>query len=221
MRYTRYEYKKYGKVKFIVKVILVVIISIGSGLYISKFIFDGKDTSNNISTVSQKEDDTIKNQGVMVLQCGYYSKKENADVCIPTISAYCQPFIIEEDGKYRVIAGIYDEELGNKKIDELKSNGIDVAKIKINMPTDTIEDKKIFQIVEGFLEITGKFEESDVKSIKTEEFKKWANNIIDDGNDIKSEKLSNIQSYVNSLPDELTKSNASNNTQVLYTLIKN
>lgn len=225
MRYTRYEYKKYGKLKFIVKVIIVVVVSIGSGLYISRLIFDGKSSSNNSENTSQsvvqKDDESIQNQGIMVLQCGYYSKKENADVCIPTISSYCHPFIVEDNGKYRVIAGIYDEECGNKKIDELKSKGIDVVKVNMDIPKDTIEDKKVFQIVEGFLEITGKLEESDVKSIKTAEFKNWADSIINDGNNTHSEKLNNIQSYVNSLPDEITKSNTGNNIEVLYTLLKN
>ena len=224
VRYTRYEYKKYGKVKFIVKVVLVVVVSIGSGLYISRFIFSGKNIpDSSVSTsqnVLQSDSETVQDEEIMALQCGYYSKKENADICIPTISSYCHPFIVEEDGKYRVIAGIYDKESGNKKIDELKSKGIDVAKIKIDMKQDTIEDKKVFQIVEGFLAITDKLEESDVKSIKTAEFKNWADGIINDGKSNNSERLNNIQSYVNSLPDEITKSNTSNSTEVLYTLIK-
>ena len=224
MRYTRYEYKKYGKVKFIVKVVLVVVVSIGSGLYISRFIFSGKNIpDSSVSTsqnVLQNDSETVQDEEIMALQCGYYSKKENADICIPTISSYCHPLIVEEDGKYRVIAGIYDKESGNKKIDELKSKGIDVAKIKIDMKQDTIEDKKVFQIVEGFLAITDKLEESDVKSIKTAEFKNWADSIINDGKSNNSERLNNIQSYVNSLPDEITKSNTSNSTEVLYTLIK-
>ena len=220
MKYTRYEYKKYEKMKFIMTAILVIVVSIGSGLYISKFIFDSKDTSNTVTNASEKENAVIQSHGIMVLQCGYYSKKENADVFIPTISSYCQPFIVEEDGKYRVIAGIYDSELGKKKIEELKEKGIDVAKVSIEMPNDTLENKKILQIVEGFLQITGKFEESDVKSVKTEDFKSWANNIINDSNNVQSEKLNNIQSYVNNLPDEITKSNSSTSTEILYSLIK-
>ena len=220
MRYTRYEYKKYGKAKFIIKVILVVIVSIGSGLYISRFIFDTKEPSKNAVSLPQTESDAIQNQGIIVIQCGYYSKKENADASIPAISAYCQPFIVDEDGKYRVIAGIYDYELGIKKIEELKSNGIDVAKISVDLPTDTIENKKIFEIVEGILEITSKFEDSDVKSVKTEEFKNWADSIINDGNNAQSEKLSNVQNYVSNLPDEITKSNSSSSIESLYTIIR-
>lgn len=219
MRYTRYEYKKQGKVKFVMSVVLVATVSIGSGLYISKFLFSTKETSN-MTQVTQKQNETVQSQGIMALQCGYYSKKENADISIPTISSYCQPFVVEENGNYRVIAGLYDDELGMKKLDELKGKGIDVAKVSIQIPTDTLEGKKIFQIVEGFLQITSKFEESDVKSVKTADFKTWVDGIIKDGNSIQSEKLKDIQSYVQSLPDEISKSNSADSVQSLYTLIK-
>lgn len=219
MRYTRYEYKKQGKIKFVMSVVLVATVSIGSGLYISKFLFCTKETSN-MTQVTQKQNETVQSQGIMALQCGYYSKKENADISIPTISSYCQPFVVEENGNYRVIAGLYDDELGMKKLDELKGKGIDVAKVSIQIPTDTLEGKKIFQIVEGFLQITSKFEESDVKSVKTADFKTWVDGIINDGNSIQSEKLKDIQSYVQSLPDEISKSNSADSVQSLYTLIK-
>ena len=219
MGYTRYEYKKQGKIKFVMSVVLVATVSIGSGLYISKFLFSTKETSN-MTQVTQKQNETVQSQGIMALQCGYYSKKENADISIPTISSYCQPFVVEENGNYRVIAGLYDDELGMKKLDELKGKGIDVAKVSIQIPTDTLEGKKIFQIVEGFLQITSKFEESDVKSVKTADFKTWVDGIINDGNSIQSEKLKDIQSYVQSLPDEISKSNSADSVQSLYTLIK-
>ena len=220
MRYTRYEYKKHGKLKFMASVILVVTVSIGSGLYISSFLFSSKETSGNTVQTLQKENESLQSQGVMALQCGYYSQKENADVCISTISSYCQPFIVEENGNYRVIVGIYDDQSGMKKLEELKSKGIDVAKVSIDMATDTPEGKKFLQVVEGFIQITNKLEESDVKSIKTAEFKSWADNIINDGDDIQSEKLKNLKSYIDSLPDEISKSNSANAVQSLYTLIK-
>ena len=220
MRYTRYEYKRHGKLKFMMSVVLVIIVSIGSGLYISKIIFQAKETSGGTIQTSQKENESVQIQGIMALQCGYYSKKENADVCIPTISSYCEPFIVEENGKYRVIAGLYNDEAGMKKLEELKSKGIDVAKVSIDIPVDTLDSKKFFQVVEGFLQITSKLEESHVKSIKTAEFKTWADSIINDGNKVESQKLKVLNSYVDSLPDEITKSNSANAVQVLYSLLK-
>ena len=220
VRYTRYEYKKHENLKFMVSVVLVIAVSIGSGLCISKVVFSTKEASGSTIQTSQSENETVQIKGIMALQCGYYSKKENADVCIPTISSYCEPFVIEENGNYRVIAGLYDEEMGMKKLEELKSKGIDVAKVSINLPSDTKDSKKIIQVVEGFLQITTRLEENDVKSIKTSEFKTWADSIINDGNEIESEKLKALNSYVENLPDEMTKSNSANSVQGLYLLIK-
>ena len=56
--------------------------------------------------------------------------------------------------------------------------------------------------------------------MKTADFKTWVDGIINDGNSIQSEKLKDIQSYVQSLPDEISKSNSADSVQSLYTLIK-
>ena len=223
MRYTRYEYRKHGKMKFIISVVMVVTVSIGSGLYISSLVFKNEETisNNNYSIKTGEENGVAQFKEIVALQCGYYSKKENADMSISAISSYCQPFIVEEDGNYRVIAGLYDDESGTEKIEELKRIGIDVAKVTIKVPVDTDEDKKIIQITEGFLQITKKLAESDVKSIKTLEFKEWAGNIIGSGQDSKTAKLNQIEKIINDLKDEVTKSNSTESVQNLYMLIKN
>ena len=223
MRYTRYEYKKSSKIKFLLCVTIIIGISIGSGLYISNFIFDGKHIKNNSSNnsiYSTEGNNQGKIQKFISLQCGYYSKEENAKELLTSISKYCDPFIIEEDGKYRVLAGIYKEEDGLKKMEELKSNKIDVSKINLNISINNEENKKIIEIVDGFLTIVSKLQDIEVKSIKTTEFKEWANKIINDDKIVKSEKINNFNNYVKNLPDEINKDNSRTNLQELYKLIK-
>lgn len=224
MRYTRYEYKKSNKIKFLLSVTVIAIISISSGLYVSNYIFDGKEIQNVNSNNSKYLDEGSSNEkfpNIIALQCGYYSKEENAKELLNSLSKYCQPFIIEDGGKYRVLAGIYNEEEGLKKIQEFKSNNIDVAKVSLNIPANTIENKKIIEIISGFLTITNKLQESDVKSIKTSEFKSWADKIINDGNNTNSAKVDNLGNYVKSLPDEIDKTNSNLSMEELYKLIKN
>ena len=211
MRYTRYEYKKSGKIKFLCSIAVIAGISIGCGLYISNFIFNGKQIQNN--NINNSRNSTEGNyqgevQKFIALQCGYYSKEENAKELLTSISKYCQPFIVEEDGKYRVLAGIYKEEDGLKKMEELKSNNIDVAKINFNISSDNEENKEIIEIIDGFLTITSKLQEASVKSIKTAEFKEWADKIINDGSSVKSKKIDDLSSYVKNLPDEINKANS-------------
>ena len=112
MRYTRYEYKRYSKLKFLCSVIIIGGISIGGGLYISSLIFD-RNQENSVQTTASKNNDKDKvvdtNMNIIALQCGYYSKKENAEKSVNELATYCTPFIIESDEKFRVMAGIYEE----------------------------------------------------------------------------------------------------------------
>ncbi len=223
MRYTRYEYKKSGKLKFLCSVAIIAGISIGGGLYISNVIFDGKEIQSinkNDLKQSNIKDDSDKIQNIIALQCGYYSKEDNAKDSLNSISKYCQPFIIEDDGKYRVIAGIYTEEDAAKKIEEFKAGSIDVAKINLNISSDNIDSKKIIEIINGFLTITNRLQDNQVKSIKTDEFKAWSDKIINDGNQVRTEKLKQLNDYVNSLPEEIDKTNNDTNMQQIYKLIK-
>ena len=221
MRYTRYEYKKSNKIKFLCSVAIIASISIGGGLFISNFIFDGKQIEDNNSDNSIQGNNQGEVQNLIALQCGYYSKEENAKELLTAISKYCEPFIVEEDGKYRVLAGIYKEEDGLKKIEEFKANNIDIAKVNLNISSDNLEIKKIIEVIDGFLTITNKLEDSGVKSIKTTEFKAWADKIINDGSSVKSKKIDDLSSYVNNLPDEINKENSNTNIQELYKLLKN
>lgn len=220
MRYTRYEYKKSSKVKFLISVVVIVGISISGGLYASNVIFAGKeihDINSSSDSDYSNEDELPK---IVVLQCGYYSKQENAKESLTALAKYCDPFIVEEDGKYRVLAGIYNEGDGLKKMQEFKSNNIDVTKISLNIPDDSLENKKVIEIVNGFLTIINKLQDNEVKSIKTAEFKTWTDKIIEDGSN-NSKEVNDLENYVKNLPDEIDKANSNTNIQELYNLIKN
>jgi len=222
MRYTRYEYKKSNKMKFLCSVAIIASISIGGGLYVSNLVFNGKDIQgdNDNSKYSTEEKNEGEVQTLIALQCGYYSKEENAKESLTAISKYCQPFIVEDNGKYRVIAGIYKEEDGSKKIEELKTNKIDVAKVNLNISSNNAENEKLLEIIDGLLTITNKLEDSEVKSIKTVEFKEWTDKIVNDVSAVKSKKVEDLSTYVKSLPDEIDKTNSNTNIQELYKLIK-
>lgn len=221
MRYTRYEYKKSSKMKFLCSVVIIAGISITGGLYVSKFIFNGNQITNNQNISNSTEGNTVvESENLIALQCGYFSKQENAQAALNKISTDYQAFIVEEDGKYRVLAGIYEEEEGIKKIDELASKGIEVSKIELSIASNSTENKKIIEIIDGFFKITNKLEESEVKSIKTDDYKNWAYGIANDGNSVQSENIDNLINYVKELPDELDKTNITTNLQKIYELVK-
>lgn len=221
MRYTRYEYKKSGNLKFLLTVIVVAALSVGGGLYISSMLFGSEENTQKTNSTNSYDESNIKIQSsnIIVLQCGFYSKKENADTLISSVKQYCHPFIAEEDGNFRVIAGIYNEEEAVKKIQQFQEKGIEVSKTTFALKSDNSDDQKIIEISDGFLKIMSKFEEADVKSIKTIEFKNWCNSIVGNREQC-GEKLKKIIDYVQNLPDEINQSNNSEQSYEFYKIIK-
>lgn len=220
MRYTRYEYKRYSKLKFLCSSIIIGGISIGGGLYISSFIFD-RNQENSVQTTASKNSDKVvdADMNIIALQCGYYSKKENADKSVNELTTYCTPFIIESDGKFRVMAGIYEENNASEKFDELRSKGIEVAKIKLIINGESNEDKKCVEVMDGVFTILNKLDEDDVKSIKTADFKKWTQNIINKDDLNNSKKLNLINECINNFPEEINKNNRGEISANIYKAI--
>ncbi|NME83800.1 SPOR domain-containing protein [Clostridium sp. SM-530-WT-3G] len=221
MRYTRYEYKKSGNIRFLITVLVVAILSIGGGLYISSVLFGNKEDTQSTGVIDSSKELSAKVQAnsIVVLQCGFYSKRENADALVSSIKQYCYPFITEDNGNYRVIAGIFNEEDAIKKIQQFKDNGIEVSKTTLTLKADNNEDQKIIEICDGFLRIMSKFEEKDVNSIKTDDFKKWCISILGSEGEY-GEKLKSIVDYVQSMPEEINKSNNSEEEYKFYNIIK-
>ena len=220
MRYTRYEYKKANKFKFLFSVIVIAAISITCGMYVSKFIFNGKEISENKLENSQEKSNLVKSEGVIAIQSGYYSKQENAQAALNTVQNDLKPFMVEEDGKYRIILGLYEKEEGIKKIDEFTAKGVSVAKIDLSIDSNTTENKKVIEVVDGFFKILNKLGESEVQSIKTSSYKEWANEIINDNDENKSEKLNDLLKLIQDLPEEINKSNNDTSMKNLYEFIK-
>lgn len=222
MRYTRYEYKKPGNFKFILAVVVVAVLSVSGGMYISNALFGKYEIAEKTMSVNSSKETygKIQSSSLVAVQCGFYSKRENADMLAASINKYCYPFIIEDNGNYRVIAGIYNEEDSQKKIQQFQDMGIEVAKTTVNLSADTLDDKKIIEVTDGFLKIMSKFEESDINSIKTSEFKEWCNNIVNADGQEQGDKLKQISNYVQSLPEEIDKSNNSEAAYGFYKLIK-
>lgn len=220
MRYTRYEYKRYSKLKFLCSSIIIGGISIGGGLYISSFIFD-RNQENSVQTTASKNSDKVvdADMNIIALQCGYYSKKENAEKSVNELTTYCTPFIIESDGKFRVMAGIYEENNASEKFDELRSKGIEVAKIKLIINGESNEDKKCVEVMDGVFTILNKLDEDDVKSIKTADFKKWTQNIINKDDLNNSKKLNLINECINNFPEEINKNNKGEISANIYKAI--
>ena len=220
MKYTRYEYKKYEKLKFVFSIVLIATITIAGGLYASKFLFKGNLRNLSEVTEGEKTEDKEKNssyEGIIALQCGYYSNAENAEKALDEISNNNNScFIYEDEGKFRVMAGIYLENEVPEKVKEFTDEGIETSKKRIEMKNESEDERELYEIISGYLTVSQKLHEEGVKSIKTAEFKKWANNIAE-GNE--NNKVLLINDIINNMPEELDTEKMKNINSAVYKVI--
>ncbi len=217
MRYTRYEYNKYGKVKFLCSIIIISGLSIGGGFTIGKILFKGNVPFGKND--SSEQNYAVTQLNVTALQCGCYLKKENAYKCAEEIKNVCSPFVVEENSKYRVIGGIYKEDNISNEIQHFLENNIETSKVKFVINNNDRETEKYMEILDGYISITDKLQEDQVKSIKSNDFKVWASNIAGKNEDISNKRLKEITKVINSMPEELNRDNIQNYTKQIYDII--
>ena len=223
MSYTRYDYKKKGGGGFFLWILLIIILAVAIGITIFKMFFSEGEISNSLKVPnkSQQEEsiNTAENSSIFkIIQCGLFSKEENANSTLTTLPSSMTGFVIQEDGKFKVMAGIYKDEESAKKTEELTKASINNFTIKCCIPKDSSEKKIEAQIIEGYLQIINKFEESDVKSVKTVDFKKWTEETVAN---IKSpsEEVQNLVKVIKELPDEYTQKDVKTSKDFLYKLL--
>lgn len=240
MGYTRYNYKprkKPGR-NFLSIGAIGIVLAIVIGLFIGKLIFKPNNVTNSEQTseVNKNEQSNIldnesinASNGVVesenkkrfsMIQCGFYGKKENAEKVLNEIPSTYNKFIIEEDGKFRIIAGIYTEDNVDKVIEKLTEKEIANVKIKCDYELSDSENSMICEIVSGFMKILNELENKQVKSVNTTEFKKWVSELEDDSKgEIKNDELKDLKKHVEKLPKELDRNGAKKSLEFMYKML--
>lgn len=176
-----------------------------------------EDKSNN---ESEAKVENTKGKEIFMIQCGYYGKKENAQSTLKEIPSSYNKFIIEENKKFRVIAGIYLESEANKISDELTKKGIANVKIKFNYNSSDKNDLVSYEILTGFMKIINNLENKDVKSIKTTEFKEWTKKLFESKKiDKENNELKLLREYIEKLPNELDRKGAEKSLEFIYKIL--
>lgn len=229
MKYTRYNYKKkndkgFKSLAFFITVILLAVIL---GTMLSKFIFNGKLSIEDIISTENKESISSDNETQVtdakvhgtfeLIQCGYYSEEKYALETQRKLNGTIPVYLIKDGDKYRVISGIYLLDKGNEDKNKIISLGTQAVRLKIDIKGNSYYDSFIYGLVDGYMKILDSLKDSSVKSYTTEKFKKWVSEIEekeDRASDIKA-----IKEHVNNLPAELTRDNLSGELEFLYSLI--
>lgn len=229
MKYTRYDLKKSNSNKvLIIMMFFIVILAFVLGTIIFKLLvrspvnYNNKvDTNTNVSNSSKTVNNNMsKLVKFIIVQGGVYQNKENADSEKSLLSQYGTPFTVTEGNKTRVLLGIYSEEQGQKIIKSLTDQKIDNSKITININNSDLCDSEITEIISANLQILNKLSEKNVKSIQTDEIKKWCSSLNKVNENSKNISILNeLKDNINKMPKDLSRDKAEENYIYIYNLM--
>ncbi|GAA0747577.1 hypothetical protein [Clostridium oceanicum] len=230
MKYTRYDFKKRnkGNFVFVLIIVLVLVLAFVLGTVIFK-VFQNKDsvkitnsTNKNKNTKScDVKYSSNNNTRFILIQKGIYADKNNAMTTLNSIKSYPKSFPIEEGGKTRVCFGFYYEKDAEKLIKDLKEKKIENSSIKFDLSKKDLCDIEIVEILNAHIQIVDKLSENGVKSVKTDEFKKWVASLQQvKGKNKNLETLNKMKSYISKMPKELNKDKKNENYSYIYNILK-
>lgn len=221
MKYTRYNYGKAKRNNTILYLIIILLLSVFLGVALFNIVTN-YNVFNNFFKVEEKLNTEINNDNgnikISVIQCGVYSEKANADLAISKIPSNYAPFVFEEEGKYKIIAGIYtDGEINNKK-EELTNLNINNFIINYNLSEKDVNDKVKLELIKGYLQIINKINDAEIESINTLEFKNWAKETTSTM-EKEAQDINKIAEKINELPEEFSKKDTQESLVFIYGII--
>lgn len=232
MKYTRYNIKPKRKNNNLLYLIIVMLIALVlTIMFFNKFYYKEniKNNSGKINEVKKEENKNIKDSekdikssNFILIQCGVFKVKDNADKVKNQLNSFGSPFVIEQDNTYKVYQGIYTENDYNKVIEKLNKNKIQNTKVVITLPYKDLSIVELSKIIEAELKIINKTSDVQVKSVKTNELKKWVSSLESLKEDTNSyNDVKEMKDYIASLPEEVDKKKSEEmNISIYNKLIK-
>ena len=231
MKYTKYQYKKKNKgIKLLTSLLMTTLAAIAIGIFAAWFLLKfipNIDALGKINNKPQSEEnnnsgstEVVDLENFALIQCGYFSKEENAKQILNKIDSEFNPFIAEDsEGKYRVIAGITTDENSYEIVEKLKASGVETAKIKINLNKNDELQNQITAITNGYLEILNTVNEEEVKEINTSDFKSWVNELKEITEGDKLEVLGEYKAHISELPEVVDKTITVSELEYIYSIL--
>lgn len=233
MRYTRYDLKrkKSNSIFFVLLILGILILAFISGSVISNlFIKDiGNDSSGKNNTKSNNEikinpnnkredkKNTKDIKGFVVIQCGVFTSKNNAEVLKNKLTSFGNPFIVEEEGKSKVILGIFSDSDAEQVIKKLEDSKTEFSKWNLSIDYNNLCNAQIAEIVDARLQIIHKLTEEKVKSVQTKQIKEWSTTLKEvDKNSTNYNVFKSLQEDIKKLPEQIAKEGVEENNIYLY-----
>lgn len=187
----------------------------------------GEQTTTDKTENKQTTTNIGGTQDYVMVQCGVYAKKENANSVIDKLESKAIAVSISEkdqatsQDRFRVIAYIGSEDEAQKLATDFESQQISTAKARFSIPKTDLVNTEIAEIINGYLKIIEKLKDPEVKSVKTQEFKDWTNSLEEDSSGKNYALFKELKEAIVNLPEEVSKDNIGEGYQVVYKVINN
>lgn len=176
------------------------------------------DTDGNNST-TVNSNNTISS--FAIVQCGYFSNNDNANVILSKISSEYNAFIFNDGDKFKVLAGVYNSGDADSVVNNLTAAGVENAKITINLNLSDNVQNQVAAICDGYLKLLNTSLGNDVKSVSTDDFKGWVSKLESVESGDKVEVLNNLKQHINECASEIKKEDVAQEMQFIYTILIN
>lgn len=216
MRYTRYDYKKKKGENFLVWLIIIIILSIALGMGVYKLIIVGNPIVKEENTNGESVNSSDGEKTFGIIQCGLFSNKNNAEATLKTIPDGYEKFIVEDNGSFKLIAGIYP--LSDSEAISQELTKASISNFRIACKFDNAESKTETEIIDAYIKVISKLYEKDVKSIDTKEFKNWVKDVSSKNNS-SGKEFQELVNNAEGLPDEYKKENSNESLAFLYNIL--
>ena len=212
MRYTRYNYKKNKNnnnlIMFILKLVGTVVGAGLCGIALAYVAFSVLTKNNAFPAANIGNKTSIEANNNEVVNSEEGSNEYSA-------------FIYKDQDKFRVLSGVYESNKVDQIVSELKNSNIECAKIKFSFNNNDKVEYQISSICDGYIRLLDTAFSDDVKSINTEDFKGWTNELENISEGEKVDILNNLKEHISNLTAEINKENVPAEMEYIYTVLLN
>lgn len=206
-----------NKIIFLI-LFLALVLSYILGTIIAKGLIKDKNINIDNFKINQ-ETDKSKNTSYkyIAIQGGLFKNKDNANKVFEKLKPYGAPFIIEENGSFRVLLGFFSESKAEAIKEKMNKDNVANSKIVYEIKEDNLCDEELGKIIDGLIQIQENLVSDNISAVKTDEFKKWLKELKQIDSSSKNYKsLNDLKSLVNSMGDKLTKEELEKYNKSIY-----
>lgn len=180
---------------------------------------DSKKTENKSYKSNRALESDITNY--TIIQCGVFSKKENAEILKKQIKKFGEAFVVNEDNKFKTILGVYNKEETEKIVKIFENSKKEYVKTNIVITPKDKCDIQICELLDASMQVVHKLSQEDVKGVKTKELKTWTENLENiDKSSTNYSLLVSIKNNINNFPETLSKENVIKEKSFIYNTLK-